>query len=221
MWNDFLNLFFPKTCVCCDDVLLVHESHICGLCLQTLPYVEEDENTLLKKLAGRVKIEYAAGFLLFNKKGMSQKILHELKYRQNQDLGIYLGKLMASKLPQPSFLFDCLIPVPLHPQKKQKRGYNQSEMLALGISEEWKVTLETEVLIKTKETNSQTKKGKTSRLENMQDTFGLINPNKIAGKHVVLIDDVATTGATLEACCLCLEKAKPKAISVLVAAVAR
>lgn len=222
MFSNLIHLLFPKTCICCQNVLNEQEPHICGSCHLELPVLEIDDDTAIKKLAGRVKIESALAYLKFNKSGKAQKILHEIKYKDNQELGIYMGKQYANYLKTNNIEldFDILVPVPLHSKRMKSRGYNQAEVIAKGLSEELRIDLNTNSLLKAKEAQSQTKKGRVARLENMQDCFAVSELVDMNGKHIAIVDDVMTTGATLEACCLSLEKAGVGKITVLSLAVA-
>ena len=221
MFKDFLQLLFPKACLGCENILVDTEQFICIACEHSLPILDEKDDSLAKKLVGRVHLLNSYGFLAFNKKGIAQKLLHELKYNANPDLGSYLGKSFANHLHSRngSLVADFLIPIPLYPKRQKERGYNQSEMIARGISQVYEIPVETNVLVKAKETASQTRKGRLARLENIQEGFQLANAEKITNKRLILVDDVATTGATLEACCNCLEKAKPQSISIMALAV--
>jgi len=222
MLQSLIHLLFPKTCVCCENLLNEQEPHICGSCLLEIPVLEIDDDSAIKKLAGRVKIESALAYLKFNKSGKAQKILHEIKYKDNHELGIYIGKQYANYLKTQNIEldFDILVPVPLHSKRMKSRGYNQSEAIAKGLSDKLGIDLNTISLLKTKEAQSQTKKGRVARLENMQDCFVVSELVDLKGKHIAIVDDVMTTGATLEACCLSLEKAGVGKITVLSLAVA-
>jgi ComF family protein len=221
MFGELLHFLFPETCVCCENVLEEKEAHICTICLQQLPILESDDVATFHKLAGRVNLYKAHSFLKFNKSGKAQKIIHQIKYMGNASLGIFVGKLFSQYMTENGIDldFDCLIPVPLHPKRLQSRGYNQAESIAKGFAESKGIFLDNS-LLKTKEALSQTRKSRASRLENMKDCFDIATSHALQNKHIAIIDDVITTGATLEACCLCLEKAGVKKITVLSLAVA-
>jgi ComF family protein len=180
------------------------------------------DNPVEKIFWGRVKIERATSFFLFVKGSPYQNMLHQLKYKGRQDLGIYLGELFGRDLTeQESFRhFDLIIPVPLHPDKEKKRGYNQSRLIAQGISNILKVPVDTEVLNRKTFTQTQTKKSRYERWENVEDVFEIQTDKNIAGKHILLVDDVLTTGATLEGCSQTLLKASDVKISVVTLAYA-
>jgi len=221
MFEDFINLLFPETCVCCEQVLSINEPPVCHSCFKDLPIVEIDNLIAYNKLVGRVNIQKIYSYLKFNKGGKSQKILHELKYRNNPELGIYIGKSFANYLKEQkiNLEIDYLLPVPLHHKRLKSRGYNQAEAIAIGFAEVNKLTLD-KSLLKTKEASTQIKKGRTARLENMQDCFSVLPSTQFQGKHIGILDDVITTGATLESCCMCLAKAGVEKITVLSLAVA-
>ena len=216
MLRDFLHLIYPETCVCCSEVLPVGFKHLCPTCLQLLPVLEFDDEETYKKLAGRVKIESAYSYLKFNKSGMVQKILHQVKYNKNSDLGFFIGQEFSKVLKKSNVILprDGFIPVPLHPTRQKERGYNQAEVIANGLADFSNSKVQTGILSRTKESRSQTKKGRSARLENMLECFTLSTGLSLKGMHFGIVDDVITTGATLEACCLCLEKAGVDQISI-------
>lgn len=222
MWRDFLHLLFPEICPGCETVLHDYESHVCSTCLHTLPILEENKDIVLQKLAGRIRATTAYSFLKFNKQGLAQKLLHELKYNHNQELGVLLGKLMAKDLQYKNINIeaDCLVPVPLHKKRYRERGYNQSEMLANGLSSVLNIPVNTTLLGKSRETKSQTQKGRLARLSNSMGCYELLDPVTSEGLKVILIDDVITTGATLEACSTPLSQGNIQSISVVSFAVA-
>jgi len=222
MLHHLIDLLFPKTCVCCEEVLNEQEPHICGSCLLELPVIDLDDTLSLGKLAGRIKPANTYSYLKFNKLGKAQKILHELKYKDNQELGIFIGKRFFDHLSAQAIHLelDFLIPVPLHSKRLKTRGYNQAEAIAKGIADQSEIVLNTNILLKAKEATSQTNKGRTARLENMQNCFTIAPNINLKGKNVGIVDDVMTTGATIEACCLCLEAAGVNKITILSLAVA-
>ena len=222
MFQHLIDLLFPKTCVCCEEVLNEQEPHICGSCLLELPVIDLHDTLISSKLAGRIKPANTYAYLKFNKLGKAQAILHELKYKDNQELGIFIGKRFFEYLFAQAIHLDLdfLIPVPLHSKRFKTRGYNQAEAIAKGIANQSGIVLNTNILLKAKEATSQTNKGRTARLENMQNCF-IIAPNiDLKGKNIGIVDDVMTTGATIEACCLCLEAAGVNKITILSLAVA-
>lgn len=221
MLQDFIHLLFPVTCICCENVLQTDEKYICLSCLHSLPTLEEKHDPVAQKLAGRIRAQTSFSFLKFNKMGMAQKLLHELKYRHNPDLGLFLGQLMAEPLSKSlaDQKIDLLVPVPLHPKKQFQRGYNQAEQIAKGISERLNIPLNTSMLTKVKENQSQTRKGRLARITNIKDCYEAKGDLQHSA-HIALVDDVITTGATFEVCASALEKLGSPSISIIAFAVA-
>ena len=151
---------------------------------------------------GRIQIHSATSFLFFNKGGHVQRIMHALKYRGHKEVGLYMGKLFGETLKESSLfnVADMIVPVPLHPKKKYKRGFNQSEVIAKGLEMSLGIPFSINNLIRETHTSSQTKRARYNRWENVKGVFKVQNPEEFSGKHLILIDDVLTTGATLEAC---------------------
>lgn len=206
LWiTDFLNLFFPDNCSACGNPLVAQEKVICMSCLFKLPKTNfhlQDENPISRIFWGRVRLETATSFLFFNKGGNVQELIHQLKYRGKKNVGRFLGKSFGTDLSK-SQLFnsvDCIVPVPLHPKKEKKRGFNQSLVISEGISEAIQKPVLNDNLIRLVHTSTQTKKSRYSRWENVKDVFGITSPDLLEKKHVLLVDDVLTTGATLESC---------------------
>jgi ComF family protein len=202
--SDFFNLFFPKVCPACTNLLVKNENILCTKCLFDLPKTnlhKVTNNEVEKLFWGRCKVEYATSFLYFNKKGIAQALMHQIKYKGNKDLGLYMGKLLGYELKDSNFNeIDLIIPVPLHFKRLRQRGYNQSELIAAGISEVLKKPVDTHSLKRKTKTSSQTKKNRYERWLNVNEVFEVAKPESVANKHILLIDDVVTTGATLESC---------------------
>lgn len=202
---DFFHLFYPNICCACGNHLYDGEQCICISCHLALPYTNDEQvyrNLTYKVFEGRVKIQAASSLFYFKKKSRVQNLLHYLKYKNHGELGVMLGAMHANLLSK-SELFngiDFVIPVPLHPNKLKKRGYNQALLLANGYAEILKVPVNEKALIRKVDTNSQTKKSRYQRYENMAEVFTCLYPITLEGKGVLLIDDVITTGSTLEAC---------------------
>ena len=205
MQNDFLSLIFPKVCYACGKSLFKKEDCICTSCHYHLPRTDfhlQTDNPVHKLFWGRVDIHSAAAMYLFNKGGKVQRLIHQLKYRGKKEIGLSLGKYYGRELKK-SPLFssaDMVIPVPLHLKKLKKRGYNQSELFAQGIAESLGVDHKPEVLIRAKVSQTQTRKSRFDRWKNVEEIFRVPEPEGIRDKHILLADDVVTTGATLEAC---------------------
>ena len=215
--TDLWQLFFPRCCLLCGQRLQKGEEHICFRCLVALPRTYLKGNELEKSLWGKLPIERAGAYLFYAKGGDVRKLMFELKYYGNSELGRFLGRCMASELLPSGFFkdVDCIVPVPLHPRKQKKRGYNQSEMLAEGIASVIHVPIIRHLLIRKKDIETQTHKGNYERWENVRNVFECLMPEEWSGKHVLLVDDVFTTGATIVACADALGRISGLRISVL------
>jgi len=203
--SDLLGLFFPDLCSSCEKRLVSEEKHICLTCLNTLPktgFHTIPDNKLEQVFAGRFPFERIASFAYFVKGGTIQSIIHSLKYKNNPELGTFIGQLCGKELLGSGFLdnIDYIIPVPLHPVREKSRGYNQSQKIAEGLSLVTNVPLCCNTLVRVVNNVSQTKQSKFERWVNMDGVFKLNKPSKLAGKHVLLLDDIITTGSTLESC---------------------
>jgi ComF family protein len=216
---DLLHLFYPHLCAGCQsDVLSVHDP-ICPICIASLPetgFENITENPVEKTFYGRIHLKAATSSYYFSKGSALQHIIHALKYEKNQKAGLVLGRLLGSQLKNCSqFREDyLLVPVPMHPGKEKQRGYNQAAVIAKGIHEVTTWPLCEDAVLKLLQTTTQTKKGRNDRWENIRDGFKLNNAAALENKHILLIDDVLTTGATLEACGQCIFEATPASLSV-------
>ena len=221
---DILNLVYPVKCEVCGRLLAEGESVICSICYLQLPrtnYHRDDLNPMIQIFWGRAKVLRASSYFFFYKGSPFQSLLHKLKYKGNKNIGIRLGKLFAAELMNSPFSTpDLVIPVPLHPKKLKKRGYNQSEMIAIGVNELFQSELNTDTLIRIGFAKTQTNKGRFDRFLNMEDQFQVVDEEKIIGKSVLLIDDVITTGSTLEACAQLLLEAGCGELNILTLAIA-
>lgn len=220
MLQDFLALIYPRNCVACGNSLYKHEEQLCNYCYTHLPksnFHKHEKNPVATLFYGRTPLLLASSFYVFQKKGNIQKVLHAIKYKHNKDLAVLVGKWYAEDLKSSNIISkaDFIIPVPLHHKKFKMRGYNQSEEFARGLSEGLKIPLNTSVLKRKEFTQTQTKKSKYERWENVEDVFELIMPETFEKKHIIIVDDVITTGATIEACCQLLQQIKGIQISVL------
>jgi ComF family protein len=216
---EFSTLFFPNCCIVCGAKLLPSEESICLKCLYQLPKTNnfrEVGNSTETLLAGRFSFERAASFCTFSKEGIFQSIIHHIKYKHKEKLGIAMGRLFGQDLKGSDFIcpINLIIPVPLHPKKQKERGYNQSERIAEGISEVTSIPVSRGNLVRTVYNPTQTKLNKTQRWENVENIFEVITPEEFSGKHVLLVDDIVTTGSTLEACAMALSKCRGIKISV-------
>jgi ComF family protein len=198
-------LLFPRLCVVCGDKLIEQEQWICLHCLHHIPRTNfhlEPDNPVARLFYGRVPIEFATAFFFFSKGSKYQTLLHSLKYKGMKELGEKIGQHFGIDLLQsPDFSsVDLICPVPLHPEKEKKRGYNQSWWIASGIARQMQKELSENNLKRVTSTETQTRKSRFERWTNVEGIFELTEPEAFAGKHILLVDDVVTTGSTLEAC---------------------
>lgn len=220
LFDDFMALIYPRTCVACGNSLFKHEDQVCHYCYLHLPkthFHQQAHNPVKALFDGRVNVQMASSFYLFHKQGHVQKLLHSVKYKGNEALAILIGKWYAEELKEHPSLnkADYIIPVPLHPKKLAQRGYNQSEAFAKGLSEGLHVPVSTTLLQRQLFTATQTRKTKYERWENVEDAFELTNETHFKHCHLVVVDDVITTGATIEACCQLLQTIEGVTLSVL------
>lgn len=204
-FRDFVSLFFPDYCLGCSRSLVKGEEVLCTFCLHELPrtsYYLQAENPVALKFKGRILLKHAWASLKFRKEGIVQHLLHQLKYNNQPEIGLRLGKVFGSEICLAGFQneFDLIIPVPLHKTKLIKRGYNQSAKFAEGISSVTEIPVLDHISIKAVQTETQTKKNRRDRWENVKQTFDIVSSMPILDKRILLVDDVVTTGATLEAC---------------------
>lgn len=201
-YTHLLGFVYPTVCVACEKQITSTESAICVDCLWNLPRHNPEINPLENKFWGKIEVKHVDAYLKFNKRGMVQNILHALKYKNNPELGRFLGRTYGLELLKNEKItaIDLIIPIPLHQKRQKQRGYNQSEMFAEGLSEAMNIPMGNNILKRGKNTTTQTKTGgRFLRYKNLEDAFLLSIDNKeIIGKNILLVDDVLTTGATLE-----------------------
>lgn len=216
--NGFISLFYPKLCLVCNSTLLGNEELVCTLCRYSLPetnFHKSPDNPVEQIFWGRVPIERATALLFFEKESPYRKLIHALKYKGRKEVGTHLGKLLGSKLTDSGFsTIDGIIPIPLHKAKLRRRGFNQSEIIAQGIADILDVPLINNALKRKINISSQTRKGRYERWKNVDGIFECINPELVEGKQILLIDDVITTGSTIEAAAIPLSKIPGTKISV-------
>jgi ComF family protein len=214
-----VHLFYPRLCEGCCKPLLVGEEVLCIGCAMELPetnYHHIADNETAVRFAGRIPFAHATTLAYFTNDGLLQHLLHGLKYQDKRENGHYLGRKLGARMRKTDWAstIDMIIPVPLHKAKKAKRGYNQSLLIAEGISEQLGIKVSDNVLLRVKDTESQTHKSRAERAENMRNTFELKEKSHTRNKHILLCDDVLTTGATLEACALALLKEEGIRVSI-------
>lgn len=221
LFHQLTCLFFPDVCVVCGETLLPGEEGACLKCLYKLPKTcnfRERDNKAEQLMAGRIPFERIASYCVYTKGGTLPPLIHQLKYRNNRRIGLLLGKMFGKDLLGSEFLdpVELLVPVPLHPKKEKMRGYNQSEIIARGISDVTGIPVSTGNLIRVIFNPTQTKRTKTERWENVKDIFKVADPERFYGKHLLLVDDVITTGSTLEACGNALRVCKGVRVSIAI-----
>lgn len=216
----FLDLLLPRTCCACNRTLNPWEEEICQLCLIEIPissYHLDPENPVAQVFWGRVKLEQASTWFIYMRGSRFGNILHRLKYEHRPKIGIAMGKKYGYQLKHSGVydIPDFIIPVPLHPKRKRSRGYNQSEMISKGLSIALEIPVRTDLLQRTTHTKTQTAKTRADRYLNVSGKFCISNPESIRYKHILLVDDVITTGATIEACAEELLKEEEVKVSVV------
>jgi len=216
-------LYFPKNCPACGRPLRLFGANICGRCSQNLPethFFEAPGNPIEKIFYGRLPIQAGAAAWYFHKNSALQALLFQLKYKSNEDVGLFIGKQMGALLAASERFasIDALVPMPLHPQALSKRGFNQAALICEGIGQVWHKPVLRSAITRTKHTNTQTKQSRAVRWENIENAFSIKEHTSITGKHLLLIDDVITTGATIEACGKTLLSVKNVKVSVAAAA---
>jgi ComF family protein len=205
IFSDFVSLFFPRLCAACTHPRVKGEPIICSACLLELPYTDhhlDPKNLLYQRLSGFMPIHAAQALLKFSKDSRVQRLLYALKYGHQPDVGNALGELYGARLLQTdqAASVDLIVPIPLHPSRQRKRGYNQSACFAAGLASALHIPYSEKAVVRTIKTITQTRKTRLERWENVQNVFRVNVSREIAGRNLLLVDDVVTTGATLEAC---------------------
>ena len=221
---NFVSLLYPELCVICGEPLVENEKFFCFSCFLKLPrthYHLIPENQTINRFAGKVTLEKASSYFYYSKGGVAQKLIAEIKYKGNRNLGEWIGAHLAKDMISSGFFqgIDYLVPVPLHRSKEKKRGFNQAGKIAEGIARITHIPLEEDNVLRMKANTSQTKKGIFDRWMNTRNLFQLKNPELFNEKHILLIDDVLTTGSTLEALAQCLLKSERIKVSILTLAI--
>ncbi|MBK9257029.1 MAG: ComF family protein [Saprospiraceae bacterium] len=224
-WTDLLHTVYPRLCFGCNTLPAVRDGMMCVSCLAAMPFTDHfklAENKVTMHFWGRVPLKFGAALLNFRSKSIVQNMIHGLKYEHKKEIGLNLGLLAGERLLTSTTFVkpDILIPVPLHPSKEISRGYNQSYIFGRGVSDVIKVPVSKDAVIKFSKTDSQTGKSRTDRVLNVSQTFRINQPEMLKNKHVMILDDVVTTGATIEAVSIKLIESGVKDISLLVIAAA-
>lgn len=220
----FVDLIYTKSCPGCGASMMHQEKQLCISCQLDLPinpYFHTATNEVKTVFSGRLPLETANSLLYFTKSGIAQGLLHALKYQDREDLGLYLGSLLGAELAKTGYAADVLLPVPLHPSKLKKRGYNQCHSIALGVQRTLGGAISFDAIARTVANTSQTKLNRANRWDNVSGIFQLKNPDVLENKRVLLLDDTLTTGATLESCGMAVLEAKGVKLSIATLAYAK
>ena len=226
MFESIINLFFPKVCSGCSSFLLSNENVICTVCRHDIPLTNHHlnpENDAFKKFYGRIPVVHTSALFYFHKKGIVQELIHNLKYKGHEEIGTILGEWYAEDLKTIDLLqsVDEIIPVPLHRRKLKERGYNQVTAFGKALSSGLNIDYNDSILVRNVYSKTQSKKNLLGRTEGIESTFDVSFTEKNHNKHFLLIDDVITTGATLEACSRALLKIPGAKISIVCMAMAQ
>jgi ComF family protein len=223
--DDLVSLLFPRLCYACGNHLLRNEKLICTQCYVSIPrtnYHLNVGNPVEQLFWGRCQICKAAAFYFYSEGSRIRRLIHNLKYKGIREVGYELGRIYGLSLSNSGFFddIDLIIPVPLHPLKQRKRGFNQSEYISKGLADATGLSLELKSLVRVASSDTQTRRSRYERWMNVEGIFAVNESEKLKGKHVLLVDDVITTGSTLEACTGELLKIEDVKVSVVALAVA-
>lgn len=218
-FNNFFHLIYPHFCEGCGSDALSTNHILCASCLADLPetgFSSIEENVIEKRFYGRLKLHAATAAFYFTQQSLMQHLMHQLKYKGNKQVGIYLGKLLGEQIKTSNRFneVDVIIPLPLNPKREFKRGYNQATMIAQGVAEALNKPIIENAVVREVFTSTQTKQDRIHRFKNMDGVFATQNKAAINNKHILLIDDIITTGATIEACANIIIQQNCKALSV-------
>jgi len=224
--NDILDLIFPHLCCTCGKRIAKDDELICFGCRAELPKVkffDLVDNELTDRFLGKFSMKFGISYLYFLKSGITQTLMHKFKYQNKPELGVMIGRYLGHEIVANGYSngLDMIIPVPIHRKKLRRRGYNQSQKFALGVSEAINIPVEADLLIRTIHGESQTHKSKEERQRSVSEVFQIKEPKRVAGKSILLVDDVITTGATLEACGKLLLNAGCAELSIATMAIAK
>ena len=226
MFKHLINLFFPKVCAGCNTILLMDEQIICTKCRHEIPLTNHhltENNEVIQKFYGRIPLEFGAALFYFHKKGIVQEVIHHLKYKGNKEISCMIGNWYAEELKDVVLLqqIDFVVPVPIHKKRFQERGYNQVEGFGRAIANKLNIPYEDSIIFRKMYTKTQTKKNLLGRIDVIDNVFEVRNTESYIGKHFLLVDDVITTGSTLEACSRALLKIPNCKISIICMAMAQ
>lgn len=223
--NDILDLVYPRLCFCCQEETPTPGENTCLQCRVQLPRTnihKQKINSFTDRFLGRVPLYTGASYYHYRKGGLVRKLIYQLKYHGKKEIGVEIGRAYGRELIETELYkdIDLIVPVPLHPQRKRTRGYNQSDMFAMGLSEAMGIPWKADALKRIKSTTTQTQKGKFERLANMDNVFKVKRADILKGKHILLVDDVLTTGATMEVCGNSLSEISDTTVSMATIAMA-
>jgi len=223
LWDDFVSLLLPRVCYGCGNHLMRNETLICTECYILIPrtsYHLKPDNPVSRLFWGRCLINKAAAFSFYTRDSRIKKLIHQLKYKGIKEIGPELGRIYGNSLRSSGFMddIDLIVPVPLHPSKKRQRGFNQSDLISAGIAEATGIPMDPGLLVRKTGTKTQTRKSRYDRWTNVQDIFRITDESRLKHRHILLVDDVITTGSTIEACAN--EMLKVENVKVSVAALA-
>lgn len=224
MLDALLNTFFPRVCAACGNRLQQREKVVCTVCMHKLPVIKEQriaEETIKEHFYGRVEVHRAASLLFYRKKGLSQHLIHQLKYRGDERISAFLGDWLSAIIAKEEWKedIDMVLPVPLHKNRKRRRGYNQVTGFGQALANHIGCEFKEDILIKTIDSKTQVFKNRWARTQLENAYFTVRNEHLLKGKHLLLVDDIITTGATLETCAENLLKGSPSKISIATMAV--
>ena len=225
MFRALLNLLFPKSCSGCSTTLLESEHLVCTHCRHDMPFTQhhlDENNETIKRFRGRLPLEYASSAVYFHKEGIVQELIHNLKYRGKEEIGSLIGEWYVHDLKDVEALKTVteIVPVPLHKKRLRERGYNQVEGFGKALAKGLGKKYNDDILLRTQYTKTQTKKNLSARAEIINEAFDIAPTDADSGKHFLLVDDVITTGATLEACGKALLKIPGARVSIITMAYA-
>ena len=221
--SGLLHLFFPRLCAGCKQPLVSREEVICIACddqLSRTNYHNAPENETVIRLAGRIPVAYATSLAYFTDESLLQHLIHGLKYKGKEQNGLFLGKELGKAINPLDWGIEAIVPVPLFRKKEFSRGYNQSLMIAEGIGEVLGVPVYSKAIVRVRHTESQTEKSREERVDNVKGAFQVRDEAQLRGKHILVVDDVLTTGATIEACALTILDIQDTRVSIATAGIA-